>query len=71
MKFRIEPPGWPLAGGNRFVPSGTVFDFAIPEHKELAQGLIPINATCLDQEAWEAQLAAYPDHRHLLGGGWS
>ena len=28
------------------------------------------NATPLDEEAWQAQLAAYPDHRYLLGGGW-
>jgi len=70
MKFRVEPPGWPLAGGARFVPPGTIFDFAIPEQKALAQGLIPINATPLDAEAHEAQLRAYPEHRHLLGGGW-
>ena len=70
MKFRVEPPGWPLAGGARFVAAGTVFDFANPEQKELAQGMIPLNAQPLDQEAWEEQLRLYPDHKHLLGGGW-
>jgi hypothetical protein len=38
---------------------------------QLAKGkTIPIDATPLDEEAWQAQLRAYPDHRHLLGGGW-
>ena len=70
MKFRITGQGWPLAGGARLVSSGTEFDFANPEHKELAQGLIPINATPLDEEAWQLQQKLYPDHKHLLGGGW-
>ena len=70
MKFRITGQGWPLAGGARLVPSGTEFDFSIPAHKALAQGMIPINATCLDEEAWLEQLRLYPEHRHLLGGGW-
>jgi hypothetical protein len=36
----------------------------------LAAGKIPLNATPLDQEAHEAQQSTYPDHKHLLGGGW-
>jgi hypothetical protein len=39
---------------------------------KLAKGkTIPINATPLDDEAWQAQLQAYPEHKYLLGGGWS
>jgi len=64
MKYRVEPPGWRVAGV--LIPSGTIV-----EDQNWAKGLtIPINATPLDQEAWEAQLKAYPDHKHLLGGGW-
>jgi hypothetical protein len=54
------------------VPSGTIIDFAKRDHwSKLAKGkVIPLNATCLDEEAWQAQLQAYPDQKHLLGGGW-
>jgi hypothetical protein len=68
MRFRIEGPGWPVGGV--LIAAGTVFDFANPEQKELAQGLIPINAVCLDEEAWHQQVRLYPEHKHLLRGGW-
>jgi hypothetical protein len=67
MRYQICGQGWPLKGGAYLAPAGRVFDFSNPQDRELAQGLIPINAAPLDQEAWEAQQRAYPDHKHLLG----
>ena len=64
MKYRIEPPGWPVGGV--LIPSGTIV-----QDQDWAKGLtIPINACPLDAEAHEAQLKAYPEHRYLLRGGW-
>jgi hypothetical protein len=69
MKFRITRD-WPIAGGRKFLPAGTIVDTSDP--KCPAKGLtIPINATCLDEESWRTQLALYGEqHKHLLGGGW-
>lgn len=71
MRFQITGQGWPLQGGAALAPAGTVIDWSANDHFSVyARGLtIPINATALDDEAWQAQLAAYPDHRHLLGSG--
>jgi hypothetical protein len=71
MKFRVAQSGWRL--GDALVPANTIIDASAKDRwSQRAKGkVIPINATPLDQEAWEAQLAAYPEHRHLLGGGWS
>jgi hypothetical protein len=67
MRYRIEPPGWPVAGA--LLPAGTIVDTSDPDC--LVKGLTPpLNSQALDEEAWRALLAAYPDHRHLLGGGW-
>jgi hypothetical protein len=46
-----------------------VIDASAEDHWSLiARGLtIPINAAPLDDEAWQAQLRAYPEHKHLLG----
>jgi hypothetical protein len=70
MKFRITGQGWRL--GDALVPANTVIDLAKRgQWSQRAKGkVIPINATPLDEEAWQAQLAAYGEHRHLLGGGW-
>jgi len=70
MRYRIEPPGWRIAGGSEFLPAGTIVDTADPNcpAKELTP---PINARALDQAAWQALLEAYgSEHKHLLGGGW-
>jgi hypothetical protein len=69
MRFQINGQGWPLNGGAALAPAGTVIDTASNDHWSLyARGLIPpINATALDAEAWQAQLRAYPEHKHLLG----
>jgi hypothetical protein len=69
MRFRLTA-GWSL--GDAVAPANTIVDFAKSDRwSKLAKGkLIPFNATPLDDEAWQAQLAAYPEHRHLLGGGW-
>jgi hypothetical protein len=69
MRFQITGQGWPLQGGAALAPAGTVIDWSASDHWSLyACGLTPpINATALDAEAWQAQLNAYPEHRHLLG----
>ena len=69
MRFRITGAGWPINGGSYLAPAGRVFDFSNPQDRELAQGLIPLNATPLDPEALHAQQRAYP--AHLLGGSSS
>jgi hypothetical protein len=70
MKYQITGAGWRLSGV--LCPSGTVLDFSKPDKwTVLAKGkTIPLNATPLDEEAWQAQLAAYGEHKHLLRGGW-
>jgi hypothetical protein len=71
MRFQITGAGWPLDGGARLCPSGTIIDYSQSDTwTQHARGKgIPITATPLDDEAWQAQLAAYPYHRHLLGPG--
>jgi hypothetical protein len=69
MKFRLTQ-SWPLDGGAWTAPAGTVFDYdGTPDHwtTRAPRGSIPVNATPLDQESWDAQQAAFPEHRHLLG----
>ena len=69
MRFQITGPGWPLDGDAWLAPAGTIFDYDNPDHwtSRIARGVIPINATPLDDEARQAQLKAYPEHKHLLG----
>jgi len=69
MRYRLSS-AWPM--GAVLCPAGTVIDAnANDRWSQLAKGkTIPINATPLDDEAWQAQLRAYPDQKHLLGGGW-
>jgi hypothetical protein len=71
MKFQITGQGWPLDGGAWLAPAGTIIDANSNDHWSLkARGLTPpINSTPLDDEAWQAQLRAYPEHLHLLGPG--
>jgi hypothetical protein len=71
MKYQIGGQGWPV--DQWLIPTGTVIDDASEDQWSTLvrqRGLKPpINATALDTEAWQAQLAAYPEHRHLLGSG--
>jgi hypothetical protein len=69
MKYRVEGRGWPLDGGARLCPTGTVIDADVDETwSRLAAGLPPpMNATPLDDEAYYAQRKAYPDHHRYLG----
>jgi len=71
MRFRITGQGWRL--GDTLVPADTVIDFARSDQwSKRAKGKpIPLNAQPLDEEAWQAQVRAYPDAKHLLGGAWS
>jgi hypothetical protein len=71
MRYRLNSD-WKLFGGTWIVPSETVIDAGSDDVWSVrARGLtIPFNATPLDEEAWQAQLSAYPDQKHLLGGGW-
>ena len=70
MRFRVMQ-GWQLA--DVLVPANTIVDGAANDQwSERARGLPPpLDAVPLDREALEAQVAAYPEHRHLLRGGWS
>lgn len=69
MRFQITGQGWPLDGGAALAPAGTIFDYDKPGGwaARIARGVIPINATPLDDEALQAQQKAYPEHKHLLG----
>jgi hypothetical protein len=69
MRYRITGQ-WRL--GDAVAPSGVVIDAnANDRWSKRVRGLVPpLDAVPLDQAAYEAQLAAYPDHRHLLRGGW-
>jgi hypothetical protein len=71
MRFRLNS-AWPLFDGTWIVPADTIIDTSANDQWSVrARGqTIPFSAQPLDQEAWEAQLAAYPDAKHLLGGGW-
>jgi hypothetical protein len=67
MRFQITGQGWPV--GQFLIPSGSIIDASADHWPALfARGLkIPITATPLDTEAFEAQQAAHPEHKHLLG----
>jgi hypothetical protein len=70
MKFRITGQGWRL--GDALVPANTIIDAGAKDRwSQCARGLPPpLDAVPPDREALEAQVAAYPDHKHLLRGGW-
>ena len=69
MRFQINGQGWALDGGAWLCPPGTIIDFSKPDMwtAKATGKIIPINATPLDDGAWQAQLRAYPEHKHLLG----
>jgi hypothetical protein len=71
MRFKLRQ-AWSLHGGVWLAPAGTIIDAnSNDQWSRRAKGkTIPITAVPLDQEAWQAQLQAYPDHAHLLGGAW-
>ena len=67
MRYQIIAD-WAIAGG--LLKAGAIIDTA--DSNCPARDLtIPITARCLDQESWDAQVAAYPDQKHLLGGAWA
>jgi hypothetical protein len=70
MRYQITGAGWRVR--QHLIPSGTVIDTSASDHWSLlARGRTPpINSVPLDEEAWRTQLAAYGEHKHLLGGGW-
>jgi hypothetical protein len=69
MRYRLSQ-AWRV--GALRCPAGTVIDTSTDDYwSRRARGLPPpITAVPLDEEAWQAQLQAYPDQKHLLGGGW-
>jgi len=71
MKFRITGAGWQL--GVALCPAGTIVDFdnKSDQWTRVAQGKVPFDAVALDQAGYEAQLQAFPESKHLLGGAWS
>ena len=71
MKFRITGQGWRL-GDDAIVPAGAIIDASASDRwSKRVRGLPPpLDAVPLDREALEAQVAAYPEHKHLLSGAW-
>jgi len=71
MRFQLRED-WSLFGGTWLCPAGTVIDLASEDQWSVrARGqTIPISARCLDASAYEAQLKAFPDAKHLLSGAW-
>jgi hypothetical protein len=69
MRFKLSSD-WRV--GTALCPADTVLDFSKPDKwTALAKGkTIPFDAMPLDVEAYEAQLKAFPDAKHLLSGGW-
>src|SRR5262249_12393003 len=67
MKFRVEGAGWPV--DQWLISSGTVIDTTADDtwsRLVRERRLIPpLNASALDDEAWEALVRTYPVH--LLG----
>jgi len=60
--------------GSVVVAKGTILDFDNPGSIENAVGRDtspPLFARARDQEAFEAQVRAHPDAKHLLSGGWA
>ena len=60
--------------GSVVVAKGTILDFDNPRSVESSVGRDrspPLFAKAMDQEAFEAQLRAFPDAKHLLPGGWA
>ena len=70
MRFRITGKGWRL--GDALVPADTIIDLAKSDRwSKLAKGKpVPFDAVPLDEEALQEQVRLYPDHKHLLRGGW-
>ena len=59
--------------GDVVVAKGTILNFDNPQSIESAVGRDrspPLFARAMDDEAYQAQLKAYPDSVHLLGGAW-
>jgi hypothetical protein len=69
MKFRLSS-SWRI--GPWVAPADTVIDTSADEvWSRRAKGkTIPFDAVPMDAEAYEAQLKAFPDAKHLLSGGW-
>jgi hypothetical protein len=68
MKFQIGGQGWPVQGGARLIPAGTIVgDGGIPT-SELPMPM-PIDAVALDDEAAAAMKAWYPDQLYRLHFG--
>jgi hypothetical protein len=68
MKFEIGGAGWPIAGGARLIPAGTIVgDGGIPL-ADLPLPL-PMDAVALDDEALAMLHQWYPYHHYALKVG--
>jgi len=65
MRWMIGGQGWPIAGGARLIPAGTlVGDGGIPL-AELPSPM-PMDAVSLDDAAYAQMREWYPYHLHML-----
>jgi hypothetical protein len=61
--------GWPI--GQWLVPRGHIVDASVNDQWSfITNGRVPpMNAQALDQAAWDAMAAEYPNHKHLMTAG--
>ncbi len=68
MRFQLKDYGWFIK--DRLLPAGTIIDYrADDDFSRLARSTNaapPLNAVCLDTEAFTAMQKSYPHHHHLL-----
>jgi hypothetical protein len=70
MKYQLVHHGWPIEGGAKLIPVGTVLDgddwtwqgSTLPQPP-------PINCIALDQSAYDELLKHYPYYPHLILSG--
>lgn len=59
MKFQLLGD-WPVAGGSVLIPAGTELDGNNPQWRGIRLPMpMPLNAKCLDQEAYDAMVRWY------------
>jgi hypothetical protein len=74
MKFQLREIGWPIKGGNVFIPQGTIIDTVAgtdPWSPIVASlGLTPpVNAQPLDQATYNTMRLEFPAYRIITVPG--